>query len=283
MCKILIVLLFAGLLACVARPISAEEAQAPTILGFGGAVTDPGWLDSGGLEELAILARHLAELSRVPTAVLLNEVSTYAQILRGLREGCNAVMLDSSYLPFQQNVAATQRVTAAAHALGATVEAELGHLPDASATEATQSSQTDPLEAAEFVRRTGVDALAISIGNVHLLTEGESVIDLDRLDEIHRHVPVPLVIHGGTGFPISAMEAVIARGVAKFNYGTGLKRACLEGIRAAIATLPPRPNVQQYIGSRGASDVLACGKASVKAEIIRLMRLCGCAGQAKSW
>lgn len=262
---------------------AAEELAAPAILGFGGAVTDLNWLDGSGIESLSALGRCLAERSSVPTALLFNEAQSHAQILRGLRAGCNTVMLDSSEFALEENIAATRQIVEAAHALGATVEAELGHLADASAPSKATPHLTDPDEAARFVATTGVDALAVSVGNVHILTHGEAQIDLDRLEAIYRRAQVPLVIHGGTGFPASAIRPAIERGVAKFNVGTRLKQLYLEGIASALSELPPNPHIHDYVGSRGSLDILGRGKALVKAEIMRLTQLYGSVGKANSW
>jgi ketose-bisphosphate aldolase len=261
---------------------AAEEMDSPVILGFGGAVAYQPWLDKHGVEELSTLARCLAERASVPAAVLFNEARTYGQVLRGLRCGCNAVMQDTSHLPLEENRALTQRVVEAAHPLGAAVEAELGHLADA--TDASvKAIGTDPAEAAQFVASTGVDALAVSIGNVHILAQGEAAVDLELLECIHAAVSVPLVIHGGTGFPPAAVRGSIERGVAKFNVGTRLKQAFLDGVRDAASSLPGRPNVHSVVGSREEADVFNAGKARVKAQIKSLIQLYGSAGQAKGW
>jgi fructose-bisphosphate aldolase class II len=262
---------------------AAEETNSPAILGFGGAVVNQPWLDRWGVEELAALARCLGERAAVPTAILFNEARTFAQVLRGLRAGCNAVMLDASHLPYQGNLALTCKVTEAAHALGATVEAELGRLADASPPSEESAAYTDPAEAARFVRQTGVDALAVSVGNVHVLTEGEATPNLELLARIHEMVPVPLVIHGGTGFPSWAVRPAIERGVAKFNIGTRSKQAMLAGIREALAELPERSNVHLAVGSREEGDILARGKAKMQKEILKFIALYGSAGQAAPW
>jgi ketose-bisphosphate aldolase len=261
---------------------AAEECESPSILGFGAAVTNQSWLERRGVEELAALARCLAERSSVPTAILFNEARTYAQALRGLYCGCNAVMLESSGFRYEENVAVTQRIVQVAHSLGATVEAELGHLDDASGPEIARGIPTDPELAAHFVETTGVDALAVSIGNVHMLTKGEAEIDLDLLTSIHEAISVPLVIHGGTGFPDSAVRPAIERGVAKFNYGTRLKRVFMAGMSEAFQEVPTRFNVHHYIGSRDTSDILHRGKAKMKATITELIELYGSGGQAAS-
>jgi ketose-bisphosphate aldolase len=258
---------------------AAEEASSPAIIGFGGAVTNPDWLDRGGVEDMSHLARRLAERSRVPTAVLFNEAQNLVQIRRALDAGCNAVMLESGDMTFQENVALTRQVVAMAHAVGATVEAELGHLSDAIDPQA-HAVLTKPEEAARFVELTGVDVLAVSIGNAHLVQSGEVPVDLELLGRIHAVVPIPLAVHGGTGFPRVAVQAAIARGVAKFNVGTRLKRLYLAGIREAMPDPAQVPNIHPYVGSREAEDVLLRGKERMKAEIVELMRLYGSAGQA---
>ena len=189
-------------------------------------------------------------------------------------------MLDTSHLPYQENLTLTRQVTEVAHALGATVEAELGHLADASAPGSNEAMYTDPEAAARFVEQTGVDALAVSVGNVHVLTEGAASINLELLERIHQTVAVPLVIHGGTGFPSQAVRPAIERGVAKFNIGTRSKQAMLAGIQEALAELPEHPNVHLAIGSREEGDVLLRGKARMKGEILKLIALYGSAGRA---
>lgn len=258
---------------------TAEEQQSPAILGFGGAVTNPAWLDAGGVEALAAVARVLAERATVPAAVLFNEAQTHAQAVRGLAAGCNCVMLDSSHLPLAEHEAATRRLVEAAHAVGAVVEAELGHLPNAG-DPAETGHATDPAEAARFVAATGIDVLAVSIGNVHLLADGQAALDLDRLEAIRQAVDVPLVLHGGTGLPPAAIGPAVARGVAKVNYGTRLKLEFLAGVQAALGALPAPLNIHDVVGSRFPVDLLLQGQAGVRPVIAELMQLYGSAGRA---
>ena len=260
---------------------ASEEVRSPAILGFGAAVTSQDWLDSGGLEDLACLARRMAERATVPAAVLFNEARTFTQIRRALDAGCNAVMLDSSHLAYEENVSLTRSVVAAARQYGASVEAELGCLLDASDPEADGSVLTDPAQAAAFVQHTGVDALAVSIGNAHLVVGREVAVDLELLEHIHCAVSVPLVVHGGTGFPRSAVRTAIRCGVAKFNVGTRLKGAFLAGVSDALPDLAEGRDIHRYVGSHTASDVLGCGKARIRAEILDLMGLYGSVGQVQ--
>ncbi len=253
---------------------AAEAARAPVILGFGGVTMDPGWFADRGLERLAALGLATASSARVPVAFLLNEVTTFDQVVRGLAAGFNAVMLDSSALPYSSHVQLTGQVVQVAHALGAAVEAELGELPDASGELGGGAGHlTGAAEAARFVAETGIDALAVAVGNVHTLTRGYATIDWARLAAIHQATPVPLVMHGGTGFPEDGIPQAIALGIAKFNYGTALKRAFLEGVATAIAALPPDVGYLTAMGSRKPADVLQAGKTRLRAEVARYIQL----------
>lgn len=262
---------------------AAEEARAPAILGFGAAVTNGGWYNRNGVEAMSALAVTLAQRAEVPAAVLFNEAQTYAQAVRSLAGGCNAVMLDSSHLPEAQHESATRDLVRVAHALGAAVEAELGHLANAS-DPSHVAAPTDPATAARFVAATGIDALAVAIGNVHIMTAGEAEVDLDLLGRIHAAAPLPLVIHGGTGFPRRAVAAAVRLGAAKFNVGTVLKQQFLAGIKAAVGDeAEAAAGIHALMGSRDAPDVMLQGKMRMKAKILELIELYGSGGQAAAF
>ena len=255
---------------------AAEAERAPVIIGAGCLLGHQPWFDAGGIELLGALGRELARRTRVPVTLLLNETHTLEQSLRGLDAGFNAVMLHTD------SVASVIQLAAAAHARGAAVEGELGQLPDAARGGVDRSAAvlTDPEEAAAFVEATGVDCLAVSVGNVHLLAHGTAPIDLDRLRAVHERVPVPLVIHGGSSFPADAIGPAIAAGVAKFNVGTVLRIAFLRAVTEALAQLPEEPDVHAAIGSHGPADVLETGKAALRATVRDLIRQYGASGRA---
>lgn len=254
---------------------AAELEQAPVIVGFGCMMLDQGWLDAGGVEQLAGIGHAVARRARVPAALLLNEARTFDQVVRGMEAGFNAVMLDTSAWAHADAIEAVARLVTLAHARGVAVEAELGRLPDAVAggIDRSAAALTDPRQAEEFIAATGADCLAVSIGNVHLLTRGYAPVDLDHLRAIHARASVPLVIHGGTSFPPEAVPAAIAAGVLKFNVGTGLKRTFLQGVRETVGTLPADPDVHALLGSHSRGDLLASGQARMRDEVRRLIRL----------
>lgn len=260
---------------------AAEELEAPVIIGFGAMIADRAWFDQKGLATLGALGRTVAGSAEVPVSLLLNEARSLSQVARGIRYGFNAVMLDTSHLALEQNIGATRQVVEVAHLLNASVEGELGELPSYSAegVPGQFADVTDPDEAHEFVLKTGVDALAVSVGNVHMMVGQEAEIDFDLLAALQEAAGVPLVIHGGTSFPAGAVGQAISRGVAKFNVGTILKKAFLDGLRSMLSTTP-ESGTQQLIGSHLDVDILVAGKSQMKAEIARLIRLYGGAGQA---
>ena len=248
---------------------AAEAERAPVILGFGCLLVDQGWLDRGGIELFAALGRAAAERAAVPAALLLNEAHTVEHALRGLEAGFNAVMVHGAA---PADVALLVRQ---AHARGAAVEGELGELPDAE--DDSRASLTDPDEAATYVAETGVDCLAVSIGNVHVFEGRAASVDLDRLGAVSSRAGVPLAIHGGTSFPPELVPGAIARGAAKFNVGTALKRAYLDGLTEAAGT---GGDLHALVGSRGSTDLLAAGAARMGNVVRESISLYGGSGRA---
>ena len=260
---------------------AAEAEEAPVILGFGCMMADGGWLDAGGIEMLAGMGLPLTHRAKVQVALLLNEAHTLEQAKKGLDAGFNAVMMDSSAWEWDRAVQEVSELVAYAHALGASVEAELGRLPDAveGSIDDSAAALTDPEQAAELARLTGIDCLAVSVGNVHLLTSGYAPVDLDHLEAIYQRVGLPLVMHGGTSFPPQAVPRAIAGGVAKFNVGTILKKTYLEAVRTQMGAWTERVDPHQVLGSHKDTDLLNAGKASMADQVRSLIRLYGGSGK----
>lgn len=261
---------------------AAEAENAPVIVGFGCMMAARDWLDACGIEVLAGSGLPLVERARVPAAFLLNEAQTLEQAQRGLAAGFNAVMVDTSAWQWDEAVETVTELVGYARACGASVEAELGRLPDAvdDGVDDSLASLTDPEQAAEFVRRTGVDCLAVSVGNIHLLTTAYAPVDLSHLEAIYQRVQIPLVMHGGTSFPPHAVPRAIASGVAKFNVGTVLKNNFLEGVRAAVSSWPERVNAHAVLGSHKETDLFNVGKDRMREKVRELIRLYGGSNQA---
>lgn len=261
---------------------AAEAENAPIIVGFGAMMLADEWLDHRGIEYLGAMGRTLLDGCRVPVSFLLNETHTLEQAIVGVNSGFNFVMIDSQRWPKDEAMQASRKLVDVAHPAGVAVESEFGSLPDYIDGEIVDvySSMTDPAEAAEFVNETGIDALAVSVGNVHLLTAFTAQIDLDRLREIRAAVDVPLVLHGGTGFPEDAVKAAIAIGVAKFNVGTRLKKNYLDAVLERTRSWTGRESVHDLAGSHKGTDFQVAGKAAFAQTVGDFLRLYGSAGKA---
>lgn len=149
-------------------------------------------------------------------------------VVRALRCGCTGIMRDASALPFAENVAATKRVVDLCHAAGVPVEGELGHIGVAQDGVSTEYTAVD--EAVEYVKQTGVDALAILVGTAHGHYKQAPVIAVDRIREIREATGVPPVLHGGSGVPDEQIAAAIEAGVRKINFGTDICYSFLDQV-----------------------------------------------------
>ena len=211
---------------------AAEAEGRPVILQAG-----PGCRAHTPLPVLATMFRTLAESVSVPVVAHLDHGEDIATCARAIDCGFTSVMYDGSALPLDENIARTAEIAALAHAAGISIEAELGYVGYA-AGKASQG--TDPAQVARFAKETQVDALAISIGNVHLMTEASATLDMPRLAAIQTAAPtLPLVLHGGSGLPFE-LRHLLARGtnVAKVNIGTELRQAFGQALRDTLAADP---------------------------------------------
>jgi ketose-bisphosphate aldolase len=260
---------------------AAEEESSPVILGFGAMMVDGQWLDSGGIEVLGAIGRSYAARSSVDVALLFNEAHTLEQAKRGIDAGFNAVMIDTHSWQTKDAIVAVKELCRVAHQSGVAVEGELGSPAEATASgvDHSHASLTDADEAARFVAETGVDCLAVSVGNVHIMMDQEASIDTERLRAIHERVDVPLVIHGGTSFPPTAVAPAIALGVAKFNVGTILKHQFWDGLELAVGSVGTHPDVHQLLGSHKESDAMAVAQQRMTNKVRSLIRQYGGSGR----
>lgn len=187
------------------------------------------------------VARIAAENARVPVAVHLDHSPNIAYIVQAIRAGFSSVMIDGSHLPLEQNIAITKQVVEMAHAVGVSVEGEIGVMPtgkDMPSDEEMSTLLTDPAVAKRFAEETGVDALAVAIGTAHGKYKRTPKLDIARLKEIRAAVDVPLVMHGGSDTPEDAVRQAIANGITKINIGTNYFLTYSESIRRYLAGKP---------------------------------------------
>jgi ketose-bisphosphate aldolase len=167
----------------------------------------------------------------------LDHATEVASCFEAIEAGFTSVMIDASHLPYSENIQRTKQVVDAAHEHGVGVEAELGGLAAGEHSHEFfegREDLTDPSQALDFVTRTGVDALAVSVGTVHGLYRGEPHIDMSRLAAIARLVAVPLVLHGGSGTPPDLLAGAIRLGIAKVNVNTEISVAAVKALKNAV-------------------------------------------------
>ncbi|MEX0970038.1 MAG: class II fructose-bisphosphate aldolase [Paracoccaceae bacterium] len=213
--------------------MAAQAERAPVILQAG-----PSCRAHTPLPVLGAMLRNLAASVDVPVVVHLDHGYTLDDCREALAAGFTSLMYDGSRKPLAQNIDETAQVAAMAHAAGISCEGEIGFVGYSGGE---GSAGTDPQEAAIFARDSGVDAMAISVGNVHLQTDHEGGLNEARIRAIEALSDVPLVIHGGSGVPY-AQRAALAAGsrIAKFNIGTELRMAFGKALRTAVNADPER-------------------------------------------
>ena len=181
--------------------------------------------------------RTLAEAATVPVVVHLDHGHSYDECAAALDAGFTSIMFDGSRLPLAQNITETNKVRERARASKASLEAEIGFVGYA---EGEPSEGTCPQEAAQFARETDIDCLAVSVGNVHLTQSQSTPLDWDRLAKISAGVPVPLVLHGGSGVPdADRQRAAREFRVRKINLGTEIRQAYGAALRNVLGTDAP--------------------------------------------
>ncbi|GIW25255.1 class II fructose-1,6-bisphosphate aldolase [Meiothermus sp.] len=271
---------------------TAEALRAPVFI----QVSD-GARKYAGLENLSNLVRDMASRVSVPVVLHLDHGADYKMVLQALRAGFTSVMIDASHHPFEENVHETKKCVEAAHAVGVSVEAELGRLQgieDNIVVEAKDAFLTDPDEAARFVDATGIDYLAIAIGTSHGAYKGKGrpYIDHARLEQIAQKVSIPLVLHGSSGVPQWLKDKMTAtgadlgdptgihdedvrrsipNGIAKINIDTDLRLAFTAGIREVVMGNPKEFDPRKILGK---------GREYLKQVIREKFELMGTVGRA---
>ena len=210
---------------------AAEAEQSPLILQAG-----PGCRAHTPLPILAAMFRHLAEHASVPIVAHLDHGYSVDECRAAIECGFTSVMFDGSSLPLDENIERTAEIAQLAHENGVSIEGEIGFVGyDTGAI----SSGTDPEEARRFARETNVDAMAISIGNLHLQKSQAAAVDMDLLRRIEAVTDVPLVLHGGSGIPHNTRrELATTSKVCKFNIGTELRQVFGASLRRTLAENP---------------------------------------------
>ena len=243
---------------------AAEEMNAPIIIGTAEVL-----LPYGELQLIAPSVLAAAKRAKVPVVVHYDHGLTFECCIEALKLGFSSVMYDGSAKDYPTNIAETREIVKIAHAFGASVEGEIGHVGQAAdGDEDLHDMYTTPEEAKAYLEATGVDALAVAIGTAHGVYKKKPMLNLKRLEEIRSTVDVPLVLHGGSGLTDDDFKNSIAKGIAKMNIFTDLclagDRAMKEGTEKGLGYLETRNLKVQYI----------------KEEVKKKIALFGCANKA---
>jgi fructose-bisphosphate aldolase class II len=270
---------------------AATEEKSPVIMQI-----TPSVIKYAGLAYISNLVKTAAQLAPVPVAMHLDHGGDFETAAKCIDAGFTSVMIDGSFLNFEENVALTKRVVSVARPKGVSVEAELGKLAgvEERSVEEKEAILTDPEAAVEFVEKTGVDTLAVAIGTSHgaYKFKSEAKLDLERLKVINEKISIPLVLHGASsvpqwivekankygaelsgakGIPEGQIKKAISLGIAKINIDTDLRLAFTATVREVLTNSPKNFDPRKILGpARDAMKEVAKGK----------MRLFGSAGKA---
>lgn len=248
---------------------AAAEERSPVILGV-----SEGAMKYMGLEYTVAMAKATAEKYAIPIALHLDHGSSFEVAMKVIREGFSSVMFDGSHHNFEENIILTKKVVEAAHAMGISVEGELGTIggteDDLSVDEA-DAKLTNPKEAIEFYSATGVDALAMAVGSAHGMYKGEPKIHFDIIEAVSNQIDIPLVLHGGSGIPDDTIKKAISFGIGKINVNTENQVAFTNKLREVLAKDANVYDPRKYLGP---------GREAIKEVVREKIRLFGSNGRA---
>ncbi len=250
---------------------AAESLRSPVIMGTAEVL-----LPYGPLDEVSYYLIPMAKKASVPVVVHLDHGLTFDICERALRLGFSSIMYDCSTDTYEENVRKVKEMADLAHSFGATIEGELGHVGDnegsaegSSHLEDPSKFFTDPSLAKDFVEKTGVDALAIAVGNAHGAYKLPPKLDFERIRTIAKTVDVPLVLHGGSGLTNADFKQAIKDGISKVNIFTDINVAAVEAEFKKFSSM-----------EKGIIDLIPAAVEAVKLATIEKLKLFGSDGKA---
>lgn len=247
----------------------AEQENSPVLI-----QTSQGALKYAGVDYLAEMVKLAARKTKVPVALHLDHGTDFALIMACITSGWTSIMIDGSHHDLEGNIKVTQEIIKMCHAVGISVEAELGRLSgieDNISVSEKDSQYTHPDEAVTFVKETDVDLLAIAIGTAHGKYAGVPKLDFDRLAEIKKRVGIPLVLHGASGIPEADIKKAVSLGVNKINIDTDLRQAFADGVSNTFKTKPTEYDTRTLCGA---------GRKAVADATAQKIRMFGSTGKA---
>jgi len=248
---------------------AAEQEKAPVMI-----QTSQGAIKYAGIDYISMMVRLAAKKTFVPVALHLDHGTDYSVIMSCIRNGWTSIMIDGSHHELDGNIALTAEVVKMCHAVGISVEAELGRLSgieDQISVSEKDALYTNPAEAKRFVEETGVDSLAIAIGTAHGKYKGVPKLDFERLLEIKRLLPMPIVLHGASGIEEGDIKKAVSLGVNKVNIDTDLRQAYADGMQDAFKKDPAVYDTRTICGA---------GRDRVMDKTVEKIRMFGSSGKA---
>ena len=244
---------------------AAEEANAPVILAYG-----PPFEKYSPLKYFAPAVKAWAADTDLPVVLHYDHGTSLEGCVHAVECGCNSIMIDASSKPFEENVKTVREVVDFCHPRSIPVEAELGHVGDEGEYSLENYGYTDPVQAKEFVLRTGVDFLAVAIGNQHGVYTAEPKINYEVLQAVREAVDVPLVLHGASGIPAEDIRRCCREGITKINIHTDMLLEAIATLKADLAA-----------GEKSYHTMSAHHAAAVKKVAMEKMRLFGSEGKGR--
>lgn len=259
---------------------AAEAAESPVVIGFnGGFIGNEERTVKENLYYYGGLGKAVAAHAKVPVSFIFNEAISVPLLVKALHAGFNVIMHDHESCSFEESIEINKYLVKIAHCQNAEVEAEVGQLPstDISTKTLTAGENTDPGQAVEFVRQTKIDALAVSVGNIHMHeSKKKSNLDLALVEELRKKVSIPLVLHGGTGVDEDDLKKAISLGIAKINVGTILRRTFINSLKEYYQSNDVGSLDVNDVTSRGGElDMLVQARRRITKEVTRMIYLFG--------
>lgn len=213
---------------------ASQELNEPVILSFG-----EGYLSHAPIEVIATIVKKLCGAGDIPVVLHLDHAKEFSTVMRAIHCGFTSVMYDGSHLPLPENIANTRKIVEIAHVVGISVEGELGYMNNEDGTcepgFEMGKGYTSVKATAQYVSGSGIDALAVAIGNAHGIYKGIPELDFDRLGEISAAISVPVVLHGCSGIPDAAIKKAVSLGVRKINVNTEISTGAVRTAREFLA------------------------------------------------
>ena len=252
---------------------AAEKTQSPVIMGTAEVL-----LPYGPLEEVSYYLIPMAKKAGVPVVAHLDHGLKKETCIRALELGFTSIMYDCSTDPYEVNVEKVREMAEIAHSYGATIEGELGHVGDNEGSAEGSSHLadpskyfTDPKQAKDYVQKTGVDALAIAVGNAHGAYKLPPKLDFERIETIRRTIDVPLVLHGGSGLTDDDFKKAIEKGISKVNIFTDINIAAVKAEFRQFTSM-----------DKGIIDLIPAAVEAIKQEVVKKLELFSSVGKAPS-